>query len=88
MVLQRPCALTVKRSKWYTVNSQCIGCEINQIRLSGVSYKEWGGEINTQLCTGCGCAQICPRQAITISEESKVIPVVDTVGTKTFSLLA
>jgi indolepyruvate ferredoxin oxidoreductase alpha subunit len=74
VIARRPCALTVKsRSKGYSVNSRCIGCrKCIKLGCPALAIKDGVAEINSQLCTGCGmCAQVCPRQAITLSEESK-----------------
>ena len=54
-------------------NSRCIGCrKCIKLGCPALAIKDGVAEINSQLCTGCGmCAQVCPRQAITLSEESK-----------------
>ncbi len=74
VIARRPCALILKRhSDKYSVGPECIGCKLC-IRLGcpAIAMKDGFSEINAQLCTGCGmCAQVCPRQAITINEESK-----------------
>lgn len=74
VIARRPCALILKgQREKYSVGSECIGCKVC-IRLGcpAIAMKNGVAEINAQLCNGCGmCAQVCPRQAITISEESK-----------------
>lgn len=74
VIARRPCALILKEhADKYTVGPECIGCK-QCIRLGcpAISMKDGFSEINAQLCTGCGiCAQVCPKEAITISEEGK-----------------
>ena len=74
MIARRPCALMLKgKLDKYTVGPECIGCRMC-IRLGcpAISMQDGLATISPQLCTGCGmCAQICPQQAIMISEESK-----------------
>lgn len=74
VIARRPCALMLKgKPGKYAVGPKCIGCrKCIGLGCPAIAMEDGFAKINLQLCTGCGmCAQVCPRQAIEISEERK-----------------
>jgi len=76
IVSRRPCALLIKlRETPRQVDpDKCIGCKTCiSLGCPALSFHDKKSHVDPTICVGCGvCADVCPKQAISESSESRV----------------